>query len=46
MYLDHREIIGDPRGQAGRICEFLGQSLDIEGMAAAVDLGLYRNRAS
>jgi hypothetical protein len=46
MYLDHREIIGDPRGQAGRICEFLGQSLDIEGMAAAVDRGLYRNRAS
>lgn len=46
MYFDHREVIGDPRGQAKRICEFLGQSLDIDLMAAAVDRGLYRNRAS
>jgi len=46
MYLDHREVINDPRGPAGRICRFLGQSLDVEVMAAAVDQGLYRNRAS
>ena len=46
MYFDHREVIGDPRGQAKRICEFLGHSLDIDLMAAAVDQGLYRNRSS
>ena len=46
MYLDHRQVINDPRGQACRINEFLGQSLDIAAMAAAVDQRLYRNRAS
>lgn len=46
MYLDHREVINDPHKQAGRICKFLDQSLDTEVMAAAVDQGLYRNRAS
>lgn len=45
MYLDHREIINDPRSQAARICRFLGLSLDIGVMAASVDQGLYRNRA-
>jgi hypothetical protein len=46
MYLDFREVIGDPRGQARRISDFLGQAFDIEAMGAAVDERLYRNRSS
>ena len=43
--VEHRAVIDDPRGQARRICDFLGQSLDIDAMAAAVDPALYRQRS-
>ncbi len=43
--VEHRAVIDDPRGQARRICGFLGQSLDIDAMAAAVDPELYRQRS-
>jgi len=43
-YIDHREVLRDPRGQARSIAEFLGIPLDVERMAAAVDERLYRNR--
>jgi hypothetical protein len=46
IYLDHREVIEDPRRQAMRICEFLGKNLDFHKMGAAVDEKLYRNRAT
>lgn len=46
MYLDFREVIADPRGQARRISDFVGQTLDIDAMGAAVDERLYRNRSS
>jgi hypothetical protein len=46
MYLDFREVIADPRGQARRISDFVGQTLDIDAMGAAVDKRLYRNRSS
>ena len=43
--VEYRAVIDDPRGQARRICGFLGQSLDIDAMAAAVDPELYRQRS-
>ncbi len=43
--VEHRAVIDDPLGQARRICGFLGQSLDIAAMAAAIDPELYRQRS-
>ena len=43
--VEYRAVIDDPRGQARRICGFLGQSLAIDAMAAAVDPVLYRQRS-
>ena len=43
--VEHHAVIDDPLGQARRICDFLGQSLDINAMAAAVDPALYRQRS-
>lgn len=46
LYLEHGEVIADPRRQAAAIASFLDLPLDLERMAAAVDRGLYRNRRS
>jgi hypothetical protein len=46
LYLDHGELIADPRGQATSIANFLNLPLDVQRMAAAVDRRLYRNRRS
>lgn len=40
----YRHVVDDPRGAAADVSKFLGQRLDIECMAQAVDRGLYRNR--
>jgi hypothetical protein len=42
----YADVIADPRGQAARVAAFLGGRLDVGRMAAAVDPGLYRNRAA
>lgn len=44
MDLKYKEIIESPLAQAERIREFLGNRLDVEQMAGAVDAQLYRNR--
>lgn len=42
--LEYKAVVSDPRAQARRMSEFLGQSFDIEKMAGVVDAELYRNR--
>lgn len=42
----YADTVADPRRQALRIAGFLGGRLDAEAMAAVVDPGLYRNRAT
>lgn len=41
----YSDMIASPRLQCRRINDFLGGLLDVDAMAAAVDPGLYRNRA-
>jgi hypothetical protein len=41
----YADVIARPLEQARRVDEFLGRSLDVEAMVAAVDPALYRNRA-
>jgi hypothetical protein len=45
LYLQHREVLHDPRAAAVAINEFLGGRLDVEAMVRAVDPALYRQRA-
>ncbi|RMG46478.1 MAG: sulfotransferase family protein [Acidobacteria bacterium] len=45
IYVQHREVLRDPLGQAKRIAAFVGRPLDVERMAGAVDPSLHRNRA-
>ena len=45
LRLHYAEVVQDPEAAAHRIARFLGGSLDVEKMAAAVDPSLYRNRA-
>jgi len=45
LAIDHRRAIADPSGTAEAIGGFLGSALEVGKMAAAVDAGLYRNRA-
>ncbi len=45
LYIDHRDVLTNPRREAERINAFLGGRLDVDKMAAAVDEKLYRNRA-
>ncbi|MCL7453470.1 MAG: sulfotransferase [Anaerolineae bacterium] len=45
LYVHYSAVLADPPGQAARLNEFLGQTLDEEAMARAVDPGLYRQRA-
>ncbi len=44
IYIEHGQVLADPRGQAGRIAGFLGGGLDAERMARMVDPDLYRQR--
>jgi hypothetical protein len=43
--VSYAAILAHPREEARRIAGFVGGGLDVEAMAAAVDPGLYRNRA-
>lgn len=45
LELSYKETLGDPRAQALRVAEFLGQPMDVEKMVGVVDLQLYRNRS-
>jgi len=44
LNVGYGDVIGNPREEARRIRDFLGLDLDVETMASAVDLSLYRNR--
>ncbi len=44
LYVHYSEVLADPRPHIARINEFLGGNLNIDAMAATVDLDLYRNR--
>ncbi|MFN8711247.1 MAG: alkaline phosphatase family protein [Bacteroidota bacterium] len=44
LELHYRHIIEDPQDTAYRIASFIGQPLDTEAMAAAVNADLYRNK--
>jgi hypothetical protein len=45
LELDYSQVIATPVLQARKIREFLGQNLDVDKMAGAVEASLYRNRA-
>ena len=45
LYVDHRTAIENPRTVAEQVNRFLGNRLDVERMAGAVDPRLYRQRA-
>jgi hypothetical protein len=44
LYVDYADVIAEPAREARRIAAFVGEGLDVERMAAAVDGSLYRNR--
>jgi hypothetical protein len=44
LEVSHRDVINQPREQAGRLDRFLGGGLVVESMTAVVDERLYRNR--
>lgn len=44
LYVDYHQALQDPRGEARRISQFLGQELDLAAMAAVVDRNLHRQR--
>jgi len=44
LYVDYANVVSDPMGEARRIADFVGGSLDVARMAGAVDGSLYRNR--
>jgi hypothetical protein len=46
LEVQYTAILARPLEEARRIAGFVGGGLDVEAMAAAVDPGLYRNRAS
>jgi hypothetical protein len=45
LSVKYRDVIDQPPVQARRIAQFVGAPLDTDRMAAAIDRGLYRNRA-
>jgi len=45
LALEHRALLADAGAAAARIADFLGRDLDSAAMAAAVDPGLWRQRA-
>lgn len=44
LELDYRDVIANPRNAAGQVNDFLGGTLAIDAMAAAVEPALYRQR--
>jgi hypothetical protein len=44
LYVRYHEILDNPAEQAARINQFLGNSLDVDGMVRVVDRALYRQR--
>ncbi len=44
LFVNYRETITDPEATARRVALFVGGTLDVRAMAAAVDPALYRNR--
>ncbi len=44
LYLDYGQTVQEPLLQARRVADFLGGSLDVPAMTAAVDSSLYRQR--
>lgn len=44
LYVNHRDCLNDPLGQARRVNAFLGGRLDEAAMAGVVDAQLYRNQ--
>jgi hypothetical protein len=44
LNVDYKDVVENPRRQAERIREFLGNHLDVDKMTSAVDGTLYRNR--
>lgn len=44
LYVQYSEVVSHPMDQARRINRFLGNALDLEKMASAVDGSLYRQR--
>jgi len=45
LRVSHRQLVQEPGSAALQIQEFLQRPLDLEAMAAQVDLSLYRNRS-
>ncbi|MFH1278808.1 MAG: sulfotransferase [Candidatus Eisenbacteria bacterium] len=45
LFVDYTGVLEDPKGNAEKIRDFLGTSLDVEKMASVADRNLYRNRA-
>jgi hypothetical protein len=41
-----RKLLSEPLGCAQTVCDFLELNLNVEAMARAVDISLYRNRCS
>lgn len=46
LSVSHRALLDEPHAQAGRIARFLHRDLDLQAMAASVDVSLYRQRAA
>lgn len=44
LWVDHAEVLADPRRIARRLELFLGRDMDLEAMAAVVDPSLHRQR--
>ena len=44
LYVNYSDVLRDPSKESERINQFLGLSLDERGMAASVDISMYRQR--
>lgn len=44
--IEYGDAVANPAAVARQVCQFLGRTLDVEAMAAAVDASLYRNRVA
>jgi len=44
LFVSYNRMLEQPRGQAERVDEFLGRSLDVDAMVSVIEPGLYRNR--
>ena len=45
LYVDYPAVVQQPAVESGRIAEFLGQPLDVQGLTAQVERSLYRERS-